>query len=658
MSTRALGRLVPLAAAVVALHTTACVQDTLSPAGPPPELRGHAVALDVDLDSNLVRQVTLNPAALSGGAGGPNFALLGHNEVTATITNVTSSRSGGRTRIRFDLALTNNLSTADLVPATFPKPPTDQVVAFPFSTEPQSWWGGNVRTTSDWNGGSWNFFNDRHHCWGPSDDCFRWEPFGTEVAAGATTSARQVGFDVHEGARHFRVYIVVAADLRERSMPAGTGGVAGTVTSADRGALEGVQVSAGGLTASTGPTGLFTLSGLTPGQVSLTLANLPSGCSVPAPTNVTIVAGQVAQAAIAVDCPPAGAVEGQVVVNGGTGLPAVQVSIVGSALSVTTDVDGRFRFPSVPAGAQQVQVGGVPSSCNPPGAQGVMVPAAGVANVVISVPCQVAAAEKIVAVSTQTGNSELWVLNADGSNPTQLTSTTESELWPAWSAGAAKIAFIRRQGSGAAAKEKLFVVNPDGSGEQSLTAYLDDASWPTWSPDGQQIAFVCMMGGSFSNELCMVNADGSNLHVVQDPSGFGFLALQPDWDPTGNRVAYLNGSVANPAGDFWFVDGSGAPAGGVTTSLSFAVMPAWSPDGARIAFSRIVADGDLYIVDVNGGAAVNLTNSTGTENSPTWTRDGSSLIFEVAGDLFRMSVTGGAAMQLTSGGFYSNPHIR
>ncbi len=567
-----------LLAAVV--FVAACERNTVEP-DVPNDLRGRAVALDVDLDNNTVTQVSPGSMSVSSGV---SYALLGHNEVTTIITNVTRSNltSPHRSRIRFDLALKNNLHGADLVAATFPDPPVGQVVAFPFSTEPSSWWGSKVRATGEWNGtgqaGSgqpWNFFNNDHHCWSsaPPSDCYRWEAYGEVLPAGATTPARQVGFDVDPNVRQFRVYVVVAADIRERPLPAGTGAIAGTVTSPELGALAGVQVHAGGQSATTGSTGLYAISGLTPGAVSVTVSNLPAGCATPGVTNATVVSEQVTIVTISVACAPQ------------------------------------------------------------------------------------TAPERIAVTSIQDGNQELYVLDANGANGLRLTTTPESELFPALSPDARRVAFIRRTGTGASATERLYLIDIESRVELPLTEQLFDASNPTWSPNGQHVAFTCSLEGQMGDELCVVNVDGSNLHVVQDGAGFTFLALYPDWDPTSDRISHV-ADFSNPDGFFAFVASSGNGLGGVTTGQELAIAPAWSPDGNRIAFARFVQDGNIFIADAATGASTPLTTGLGMKNSPTWSRDGSSVLYEQGGNLYRVSASGGVPQQLTTGGVFFNPHSR
>jgi len=205
-----------LIAAVAVLQLLACDQAPTRPDATPLELRGRAIALTVDVGAGTVRQA--GPGAMEGSVSGPQYSLIGQREVVASVTNVTrTTASGHRVLIRFDLALTNQLENSDLVPSTFPAPPADEVVAFPFSTDPAALFGLRVIATGDWDGAPWNFFNDAV-CVGftPTSDCYRWEGFGPTIPAGGTTPGRTVGFHVDASVTSFTVYIVVAADIRER----------------------------------------------------------------------------------------------------------------------------------------------------------------------------------------------------------------------------------------------------------------------------------------------------------------------------------------------------------------------------------------------------------------------------------------------------------
>jgi hypothetical protein len=195
------------------------------PSGIPPELVASAIRLRVDLKGGTVSvsQRSASQQSTAGAEQKPSFALLGRNEVSAAAGTMTRSAIGqfvpNRVRVTFPLTLTSNLTTVDLVPSTFPPSPVNQVVAFPFSTQPAGLFGLKVRASTDWDGPPYNFFNDPVDIGlTPPGDWFRWEPFGSTIVPNAPVS-RTVGFDVDPSVTDFTVYVAVAADVRERPTP-------------------------------------------------------------------------------------------------------------------------------------------------------------------------------------------------------------------------------------------------------------------------------------------------------------------------------------------------------------------------------------------------------------------------------------------------------
>ena len=87
-----------------------------------------------------------------------------------------------------------------------------------------------------------------------------------------------------------------------------------------------------------------------------------------------------------------------------------------------------------------------------------------------------------------------------------------------------KIAFVsERDGFG---NSEIYVMDPDGSGVTRLTDDSATDSFPAWSPDGTRIAFASNRDGNF--EIYVVNADGSGLtHLTNNPDE----DLEPDWSP-------------------------------------------------------------------------------------------------------------------------------
>ncbi|MEJ7893689.1 MAG: Calx-beta domain-containing protein, partial [Solirubrobacteraceae bacterium] len=153
---------------------------------------------------------------------------------------------------------------------------------------------------------------------------------------------------------------------------------------------------------------------------------------------------------------------------------------------------------------------------------------------------------------------EIYIMDANGTNQTRLTTTTASELSPAFSPDGTKIAFQR-----GISQPALYTMKPDGSGEALLAA---NAGQPSFSPDGSKIAFTR------DGEIHTMNADGSGQST--------------------NR----------------------------TNNVASDQRPVFSPDGLQIAFERLSAASsyDIYTVGANGTGQDAMNRSFLTGANPDW----------------------------------------
>ena len=110
----------------------------------------------------------------------------------------------------------------------------------------------------------------------------------------------------------------------------------------------------------------------------------------------------------------------------------------------------------------------------------------------------------IVFESDRDGNTEIYVMNTDGSNETRLTHNDAQDISPSWSPDGSKIAFSSDRDGNA----EIYVMMADGSKQQRLTNTLAGDSAPSWSPDGAQITFNS--DGPGNEEIYIMNIDGSN----------------------------------------------------------------------------------------------------------------------------------------------------
>ena len=102
---------------------------------------------------------------------------------------------------------------------------------------------------------------------------------------------------------------------------------------------------------------------------------------------------------------------------------------------------------------------------------------------------QVAYTVSYYSVPQNKSNTELFVMNADGSANTQLTRTTWHEGQPTWIKGGTKLAYL----SSESGSSQVWEMNPDGTERRQLTDYEGDIEGFSFSPDEKRLLFIAQV---------------------------------------------------------------------------------------------------------------------------------------------------------------------
>jgi len=218
-------------------------------------------------------------------------------------------------------------------------------------------------------------------------------------------------------------------------------------------------------------------------------------------------------------------------------------------------------------------------------------------------------------------NSAGWVVNADGTNPQQI--TTEGQ-YPQWAPDGTKLAYYEH-GS-------FWVVNADGTNAQQI-AELEGGHTvgsPHWSPDSTRIFYTT---GFPSFQLWVVNADGTNPQQISTAS-----AENPQWSPDSTKIAYEHRGV-------WVVNADGTNPQQITTEGQY---PQWSPDGTKVAYAARGGGGwASWAVNTDGTNAQQLT----TGGVVRWSPDGTRVAYNNAEGVWVANADGSNPQQLTTNGW-------
>ena len=231
-------------------------------------------------------------------------------------------------------------------------------------------------------------------------------------------------------------------------------------------------------------------------------------------------------------------------------------------------------------------------------------------------------------------------------------------------------------GLAAFSADSLTLSRLDGSDRHVVNGGLPGSQvHPDWSPDGNQLVFIqedsdqAAADGHTSEAIWIMNADGSNPHVVVPADNTCCGQDHPYWSPDGKMIAFTH--YAGPTTSqivLVGVDGTNRRVLTETTAPLFLDQAHWSPDGSTLAVEvdQQTADGSdvagsaIGIIPLATGQLKVLTAFDQFYSYPDWRGDGNALVFDSNGlslwenlpigkatNLFTINVDGTDLTQLT-----------
>jgi hypothetical protein len=390
------------------------------------------------------------------------------------------------------------------------------------------------------------------------------------------------------------------------------------------------------------------------GSHTVLLFDVATNCAVPGATAqgtgtyqklVTVTAGEATDIVFEVMCTPGptGSLTVNTVTSGGSPDPDGYLVTLNGTSSMTIAANGTVSFPDLVPGDYQVGLTGIAPNCHlASGANPRTVPvAAGPATpTTFAIDCVTPIPSRLVFISSQDGDDEIFTMERDGTNRLQLTHNDSNEGDPDWSPDGARIVYESGEGA-----SEIWVIQADGTNPVRLTNRGVESDDPDWSPDGTRIVFETDDG---TREIAIMDADGGNLQLLTNTSAH---SEKPQFSPDGTRILFASNRDGNYEIYVMNVDGTNVQQ--LTTDAHDDFDPAWSRDGASIVFvSSRDGDDEIYVMDADGGNLLQVTNNLVADWAPTWSPDGLFIVFtsdrDGDEDLFRIGPSGANELRLTT----------
>ena len=234
-------------------------------------------------------------------------------------------------------------------------------------------------------------------------------------------------------------------------------------------------------------------------------------------------------------------------------------------------------------------------------------------------------------VSERDGNSEIYLINVDGTGLLRLTDDAGLDVDPAWSPDGKRIAFT----SDRSGELDIYIMDADGSNVVRRT-HGGRSQTPAWSADGKRITFASVRNGHLGIYVMTAAGDPASPTLVGHDRGWN---ADPAWSHDGERIAFASDWRAfDFLYDIYVMKADGSE---ITTLLegpffgpwTFYFQPSWSADGGKIAvvvctyaWDNCFPGSSIAVANADGSELRTLVQ-TGGYAAPAWSPEGSTIAF-------------------------------
>ena len=241
---------------------------------------------------------------------------------------------------------------------------------------------------------------------------------------------------------------------------------------------------------------------------------------------------------------------------------------------------------------------------------------------------QIAYTVSYYSVPQNKSNSEVFVMNADGSANTQITQSTWKEAQPVWFKDGKKLAFL----SSESGSNQVWEMNPNGTERKQLTQYDGDIEGFSFSPDGKRLLFIAQVKTVKSTADRHPDLPEATGIIVDDL----MYKHWDEWVTTAPHpfVADFDGNGISNVTDIL----EGEPYESPMKPWGGIEQLAWSPASDKVAYTcrkktglayAVSTNSDIYIYDLATKKTINITEENkGYDTNPQYSPDGKYIAWQ------------------------------